>query len=323
MRKNRNYTIFILIIIIIQVSLVCIVPSTTNSQNSSKNNVDYVNLEEKNIDRKLRENIHSSENPSNFTLAIDKSSVLVGLNFTLSWTISDGADNYSIYVSTKNITVIDGNSTLIKDGLINLNQSLLASKIGVAYYVAVAYNESGNTLSNSVKINILGHEGGNGDNHNGAMLSMPFIFFALIGIIILSITLSITGIISYKNRRTRASMPIIEASPYKVKEEIKKFEMITVKEVQGSKSIKNAIKIRNDLVNNDTLLELIDMEGELDKFELNLISEDYLNKVDSLKWEDEGQKVEFIFEMLTLTPEERDDIINYMIEKSNKNNIDI
>ena len=58
-----------------------------------------------------------------------------------------------------------------------------------------------------------------------------------------------------------------------------------------------------------------------EKYELDSITLDFFHKVDSFQWDDEKQKVEFISEMLALTPEERDDIINYMIEKSNKNNI--
>ena len=135
MRKNRNYIIFIVVILIIQVSSVCFAPSTTEHYSYSKSKAKDGDLEEENIERKIREDLHSSENPDNFTLSSDKSWVFVSFNFTLSWTVSEGADNYSIYVSTRNITIIDGNSTLIKDGLTKLNHSLVASNIGLKYYV--------------------------------------------------------------------------------------------------------------------------------------------------------------------------------------------
>ena len=166
-----------------------------------------------------------------------------------------------------------------------------------------------------MKVNILELEGGNGKStNNGDILffsfSRPPIILVLIGIIIF---LSITSMLTYRYRKTHTSLPI----------EYKKYERVSAKEVQSIKKIKYATKILNDLINNDSLLDLINYEGEsnLNKVELNMISENFLHKVDTLKWDDENQKIEFIKEMLALTPEERDDILSYMIEKSNKNNI--
>ncbi|MHA1933208.1 MAG: CBM96 family carbohydrate-binding protein, partial [Promethearchaeota archaeon] len=70
------------------------------------------------------------------------------------WTQSAGADNYSIFVSDSNITEINGNLTLIQEGITDLNYTLSIWS-GLHYVVAVAYNESGYTLStNNIFIDV-------------------------------------------------------------------------------------------------------------------------------------------------------------------------
>ena len=83
--------------------------------------------------------------------------------FYLSWTDSDGADNYSIYSYNKFISEINGS-------LISLaHQTALSPFLvthllnGEFYYVAVAYNETGQTLSTNVHVTIQISESGNGD----------------------------------------------------------------------------------------------------------------------------------------------------------------
>ena len=237
----------------------------------------------------------------------------MGFNFTLTWTVSEGADNYSIYVSTKNITIIDGNSTLIKVGLTKLNQNLIASTFGIFYYVVVAYNETGSTLSNSVKIYLLVLEsGGNERDLWKAGFGLTDILNPYL-IVIIVIIFSIIGIIQYRHTKT-----------YRFRAEYKHFldrEKPLSKDINSNLKIKSAREIMKKIVNNKSLLEALNNEINLENYELDSVNLDFFHKIDSFKWDDEKQKIEFITEMLTLTPEERDDIITYMIEKSNKSGI--
>jgi len=73
-------------------------------------------------------------------------------NFTLNWTISERATNYSIYRSNNFIYDIDNNGTLIIEGLTNQSY-LISNELDCSfYYVIVAYNEAGKNVSNCVQI---------------------------------------------------------------------------------------------------------------------------------------------------------------------------
>ena len=73
----------------------------------------------------------------------------------LSWVNSSNADNYSIYVQNSFISEINGSSILIAEGLTN-NSHVVAENLGDGdyYYVVVAYNEAGQTLSNCINISV-------------------------------------------------------------------------------------------------------------------------------------------------------------------------
>ena len=342
MRRNYLKDIFLtLMILAILISYIHLIQSFTNRYEytpNNKNDVELTGKGNKNLYFNVIENLRYSANPENFTLTINKNSAYEGEPFILSWTASIGADNYSIYSSIKNITKIDGNCTLIKKDLTRLNYTIIARDIGLIYYVVVAYNKSGDTLSNCVKINILESEGGgdNGDYGNEALFlglpdiknPLPFLIAAIMILFLFS------SVMYYKVKRKNIVRPEdgifpeykpvkyipIEFKPnsYVDKDAYKEYGDKRVEDIQGIKRLKSVTTILNGTINNKNLLKSIEEARDLKKFELSSISPDFLNKVDKFKWDNERQKVEFIKEMFALTPEERDDIINYMIEKSNK-----
>jgi hypothetical protein len=80
------------------------------------------------------------------------------------------------------------------------------------------------------------------------------------------------------------------------------------------------------LTNRDLLLQVFDenitekKRAYLEKIELTIVSEKFLNKVDALGLKGD-MKIRFIKEMLALTPKERDEIINNILDKLDKHEI--
>ena len=94
--------------------------------------------------------------PANFILSSDADNPESDGKFNLSWTISVGADKYSIFVYDKYITVIN-NSLINLASQIELSPYEISILLdGIYYYVIVAYNNLGYTVSNciSVKVNL-------------------------------------------------------------------------------------------------------------------------------------------------------------------------
>jgi len=75
-------------------------------------------------------------------------------NFTLEWTSSEGANNYSVYKYHNYITEINGSLTLLLEEVANLSLSLSDYSNGTYYFVAVAYNDFGSKFSNCIKVTI-------------------------------------------------------------------------------------------------------------------------------------------------------------------------
>ena len=92
-----------------------------------------------------------------------------------------------------------------------------------------------------------------------------------------------------------------------------------------SKKTKTSKKIIVNEINNDYLLLLLEKSqieehsNNFSKFELTAISDNFLKKIDEFNWKNEDEKFKFIKEMLALTPEDREDILEYMFKKSVKN----
>ncbi|UCC19818.1 MAG: hypothetical protein JSV62_00640, partial [Promethearchaeota archaeon] len=93
--------------------------------------------------------------PGDFVLDTDADDPDTDGNFLLTWTSSDGADNYSIYTSHEFITEINGDVTLLADQDASSPYSITNMKTGIHYFVAVAYNGTGKTLSNCINVSVL------------------------------------------------------------------------------------------------------------------------------------------------------------------------
>ena len=74
--------------------------------------------------------------------------------FNLSWTYPDGADNFSLYMQNQQITVIDSNLTLLQDQTATSPFPVTGLSNGEYYFVIVAHNKYGDTLSNNVHITV-------------------------------------------------------------------------------------------------------------------------------------------------------------------------
>ncbi|MFW9829067.1 MAG: hypothetical protein ACFFEY_15935 [Candidatus Thorarchaeota archaeon] len=85
-------------------------------------------------------------------------------------------------------------------------------------------------------------------------------------------------------------------------------------------------EILSNLTNRDLLLQIFDenitikKRNYLEKIELTIVSEKFLNKVDAIGLKGD-MKIKFIKEMLALTPKERDEIINNILDKLDKSEI--
>jgi len=74
--------------------------------------------------------------------------------FNLFWTISDGADNYSLYMHNNPITVINSSLTLLFDQIITNLFPVSGLSNGEYYFVVLAHNKNGDTFSNIVHVTV-------------------------------------------------------------------------------------------------------------------------------------------------------------------------
>ncbi len=73
-------------------------------------------------------------------------------NFDLTWTASSGASNYSIYQYSGFITEINGSLILLENEITDLSLTLSEYSDGTYYFIVVAYNDYGDTLSNCITV---------------------------------------------------------------------------------------------------------------------------------------------------------------------------
>lgn len=92
--------------------------------------------------------------PGPFTLSTNATDPDTDGIFKLTWGISDGAVDYSIYSSSSPITVITGSVTLIAAGVTALEYPVTETINGIYYYVVVANNTAGQTLSNYIDVTV-------------------------------------------------------------------------------------------------------------------------------------------------------------------------
>ncbi len=91
--------------------------------------------------------------PEPFSLTVDPASPVYSGDFNLTWSKSNGADNYTVFESDSFISEIDRSQTLIQQDITELNWSISTYK-GVWYYIVVAYNETGNITSNCISVDV-------------------------------------------------------------------------------------------------------------------------------------------------------------------------
>ncbi|MFX1589379.1 MAG: ABC transporter substrate-binding protein, partial [Promethearchaeota archaeon] len=92
--------------------------------------------------------------PGPFTLYSDAGTPDTDGNFNLNWTISVNAQNYSVYQYSQFITKINGSLTPLLLETENLTFPISGLTSGDYYFIVVAHNEYGNTLSNCLKVSI-------------------------------------------------------------------------------------------------------------------------------------------------------------------------
>ena len=99
--------------------------------------------------------IKVSELPSSFILSTDADNPDDDGAFHLIWTDSKGADNYSIYSYNNTITELNDTLTIINYQNATSPHYFYSRDYKIAiYFIVVAYNESGYTLSNCISIDI-------------------------------------------------------------------------------------------------------------------------------------------------------------------------
>ncbi|MFW9987178.1 MAG: C1 family peptidase [Candidatus Odinarchaeota archaeon] len=90
--------------------------------------------------------------PGDFALSSDADSPDSDGNFTLFWTESNGAISYSIYQYSYYINEINDSLTLLEEGNTNRSIALSGYNNGTYFFIVVAYNKFGDTLSNCLEI---------------------------------------------------------------------------------------------------------------------------------------------------------------------------
>jgi len=75
-------------------------------------------------------------------------------NFTLNWSLSERADNYSVYTHDTFIYDINNNGTLIASNITSNAYNITNLTSGIYYYVILAHNKAGENISNCVSISV-------------------------------------------------------------------------------------------------------------------------------------------------------------------------
>ncbi|MHA1411999.1 MAG: CARDB domain-containing protein [Promethearchaeota archaeon] len=99
-------------------------------------------------------NIITKDPPANFTLSSNAGDPDLDGSFNLTWTFSLRANNYSIYRYSSYISEINDSLILLEKNLVGLSLELSGYETGKYYFIVVARNNYGNTLSNCIEINV-------------------------------------------------------------------------------------------------------------------------------------------------------------------------
>ncbi|MFW9865555.1 MAG: ABC transporter substrate-binding protein [Candidatus Thorarchaeota archaeon] len=95
------------------------------------------------------------ELPGPFTLSSTAGSPDNDGDFDLTWTSSSNADNYTVYEYSSYITVINGSLTTLGSEMVCLTLPLSGYSTGTYYFIVVAHNENGDTLSNYIQVIVI------------------------------------------------------------------------------------------------------------------------------------------------------------------------
>ncbi len=91
--------------------------------------------------------------PKAFNMFTDADDPDTDGTFNLTWSKSIGADNYSVYRSNNQISNLN-DCTEIKSNITDLNYTVVGMNTGTHYFIIVAYNATGFTLSDYVQVNV-------------------------------------------------------------------------------------------------------------------------------------------------------------------------
>jgi surface protein len=92
--------------------------------------------------------------PGTFTLNSNAGTPDSDGDFSLFWATSARADSYSVYRHSSYITEINGSVTLLASGITSLNYYLSGYSNGTYYFIVVAENTYGETLSNCEEVTV-------------------------------------------------------------------------------------------------------------------------------------------------------------------------
>jgi hypothetical protein len=108
--------------------------------------------------------------PGDFTLSSNADDPDTDGNFELSWTASPGAETYTVYRYASFITKINGSLTILVDNINELSMELNGYTDGTYYFIIVAHNSIGDTLSNCISVTVLKSSEGPGIHGYDALL---------------------------------------------------------------------------------------------------------------------------------------------------------
>lgn len=82
-------------------------------------------------------------------------------------------------------------------------------------------------------------------------------------------------------------------------------------------NIKSSECLLDEILDQEKIIQKIESSAS-SSIELATLSKSFLSRTNQFKWESNNQKSEFLREMLSLSPAERENVLNYMIEMDNK-----
>ncbi|MFX1478691.1 MAG: hypothetical protein ACFFCI_11235, partial [Promethearchaeota archaeon] len=106
------------------------------------------------MEKEIEEILFKSLLPESFTLLSTADNPDGDGDFTLVWSSSSGAANYSVYQYDKFITEINGSLTPLANEITDLTLPLSDYSDGIYYFIVVAHNKYGDTLSDCLEITV-------------------------------------------------------------------------------------------------------------------------------------------------------------------------